>query len=102
MVVWLPFGWNRCSDRTFRLSSPFCTVPDPNNQCFDHGSREGAGEKSKSPEAILGVPTLMPCLLATLQAMEVVKIILKRGKILRNVMVHADLETGQLNEFRFG
>jgi hypothetical protein len=33
--------------------------------------------------------------------MEVLKIILKRGKIFRNSMAHVDLEKGQLNEFVF-
>lgn len=63
---------------------------------------EGAGgDKSKRPESILGVPTLTPALIATLEAMEVLKIILKREKIFRNTMVHVDLETGQINEFTF-
>ena len=67
-----------------------------------YGSSTTGGEKSKSPEAILGVPTLMPSFIATLQAMEVLKIILKRGRLFRNVMVHVDLESGQMNEFTFG
>jgi len=63
---------------------------------------EGAGgDKSKRPESILGVPTLTPSLIATLEAMEVLKIILKREKIFRNTMVHVDLETGQINRFTF-
>ena len=61
----------------------------------------GSIDKSKSPESVLGVPTLTPSLVATLQAMEVLKIILKRGKIFRNTMEHVDLETGQINEFTF-
>ena len=61
---------------------------------------EGAGgDRSKRPESILGVPTLTPSLIATIEAMEVIKIILKRGKIFRNTMVHVDLETGQMNTF---
>ena len=63
---------------------------------------EGAGgDKSKRPESILGVPTLTPSLIATLEAMEVLKIILKRENIFRNTMVHVDLETGQINRFTF-
>lgn len=63
---------------------------------------EGAGgDKSKRPESILGVPTLTPSLIATLEAMEVLKVILKREKIFRNIMVHVDLETGQINRFTF-
>jgi molybdopterin/thiamine biosynthesis adenylyltransferase len=61
---------------------------------------EGAGgDRSKRPESILGVPTLTPSLIATLEAMEVIKIILKRDNIFRNTMVHVDLETGQMNTF---
>ncbi len=67
-----------------------------------YGSSAAGGEKSKSPEAILGVPTLMPSFIATLQAMEVLKILLKRGRLFRNVMVHVDLESGKMNEFTFG
>jgi molybdopterin/thiamine biosynthesis adenylyltransferase len=53
------------------------------------------------PEALLGVPTLTPAIVASFQAMEVVKIILRRGRILRNRMVHFDLERGELNELLF-
>ncbi|MCJ7683054.1 MAG: HesA/MoeB/ThiF family protein [Desulfobacteraceae bacterium] len=67
-----------------------------------YGSSAAGGERSKSPEAILGVPTLMPSFIATLQAMEVLKILLKRGRLFRNVMVHVDLESGKMNEFTFG
>jgi molybdopterin/thiamine biosynthesis adenylyltransferase len=67
-----------------------------------YGSGAAGGERSKSPEAILGVPTLMPSFIATLQAMEVLKILLNRGRLFRNVMVHVDLESGKMNEFTFG
>jgi molybdopterin/thiamine biosynthesis adenylyltransferase len=52
-----------------------------------------------SPESVLGVPTLTPAMIATLQAMEVLKIILNRGKTFRNKMVYIDMETGQMNQF---
>ena len=60
---------------------------------------EAKGNDAKSPEAILGVPALTPSIIASFQAMEVLKIILKRGRIFRCMMVHMDLERGQLNEF---
>jgi hypothetical protein len=44
----------------------------------------------------------MPSFIATLQAMEVLKIILKRGRLFRNVRVHMDLESGEMNKFTFG
>ena len=67
-----------------------------------YGNEGAIVDKSKSPEALLGVPTLTPSLIATLQAMEVVKIILERGRPIRNAMIHVDMETAQMNEFSFG
>jgi len=65
-------------------------------------SEEDPGsDRSQNPEAILGVPAPTPALIATLQAMEVVKILLRRGKLFRNVMVYVDLETGEMRPFEF-
>ena len=64
-----------------------------------YGKERGKENKSMSPEAVLGVPGITPSLIATLQAMEVLKIILRRGKVFRNVMMHMDLENGELNKF---
>jgi len=75
--------------------------PDDGGLKHLYGSEEAKIADTKRPEAILGVPVLTPSFIANLQAMEVVKIILKRGKIFRNVMLHVDLEGGQLNEFLF-
>jgi len=57
--------------------------------------------KEKSPEALLGVPAVTPSFVATLQAMEVIKILLNRGKLFRNTMVHVDMESGEMNRFSF-
>ncbi|UCF72650.1 MAG: HesA/MoeB/ThiF family protein [Deltaproteobacteria bacterium] len=73
--------------------------PDDEGLKCLYGDGEVKGNDAKSPEAILGVPALTPSMFAALQAMEVLKIILKRGKIFRHTIVHLDLETGQLNEF---
>ena len=69
----------------------------------DHGTGEDrtGGERSQAPEAILGVPSVTASLIATLQAMEVLKIILKKGTLLRDVMFHVDLETGEMCPFTF-
>jgi molybdopterin/thiamine biosynthesis adenylyltransferase len=53
------------------------------------------------PEALLGVPAITPSLVAGLQAMEVLKILLKRGELLRNRMLHIDLETSRFEVFNF-
>jgi len=64
-----------------------------------YGNDQTDRNKRKSPEAILGVPTIAPSFISTLQTMEVLKIILKRGNLFRNTMVHVDIETGQFNKF---
>ena len=66
-----------------------------------YGSEQATVDDTKRPEAILGVPVLTPSFIANLQAMEVVKIVLKRGKIFQNTMLHADLEAGQVSVFTF-
>lgn len=52
-------------------------------------------------ESILGVPAITPSIIATYQAMEVIKIILKRGEPFRNMMVYVDLENGSIERFHF-
>jgi molybdopterin/thiamine biosynthesis adenylyltransferase len=64
-------------------------------------SGEERRDQSRSPEAILGVPAITPSLIATFQAMEVVKILLNRGTLFRNGMVYTDLEKGEIIRFRF-
>jgi molybdopterin-synthase adenylyltransferase len=61
---------------------------------------EGQGQSNPAaPEAVLGVPSVTPAVIAGLQAMEAVKILLNRGKSFRGKMVHLDLENGQWHEF---
>jgi molybdopterin-synthase adenylyltransferase len=73
----------------------------------DEGLRRiyGKGKKEKEdpkrPEAILGVPGITPAVIAAFQVMEVLKILLKRGSLLRNTMVYLDIEQGEINRFRF-
>jgi len=66
-----------------------------------YGNEGSDLDRSKRPEAVLGVPALMPSLVATFQSMEALKIILGRGKTFRKAMVHVDLETGQMDKFSF-
>ncbi|NVL91790.1 MAG: HesA/MoeB/ThiF family protein [Desulfobacterales bacterium] len=73
--------------------------PDDQGLKLLYGDEEAKGDNAKSPEAILGIPALTPSIIATLQATEVLKIILGREKIFRHIMVHVDLERGELNEF---
>jgi molybdopterin/thiamine biosynthesis adenylyltransferase len=75
--------------------------PDDSGLKRLYKGEEAKKSNAQAPEAILGIPGLIPSIIGTLQAMEVLKIILKRGKIFRNSMAHVDLEKGQLNEFVF-
>jgi molybdopterin/thiamine biosynthesis adenylyltransferase len=47
-------------------------------------------------EAELGAPTITPALIASLEAQEVVKILLKRGKLFRNRLLYLDIEDGTI------
>lgn len=64
-----------------------------------YGGKQVKGNDVRRPEAILGVPALAPSIIASLQAMEVIKIILNRGRLFRNLMVHVDMEGGKIEEF---
>ena len=66
-----------------------------------YGGLTDVGKSFKTPEAVLGVPAPTPALIATLQVMEVLKIILGRGNVLRNKMAYVDLEGGELKIFSF-
>ena len=66
-----------------------------------YGTQRKGERNPKSPEAVLGVPAVTAAFIANLQAMEVIKILLSRGRVFRNRMVHVDLESGQWDEFVF-
>ena len=66
-----------------------------------YGKKPHRQNDPRRSEAQFGVPALTPSFIATMQAMEVVKIILNRGRILRKCMIHMDLETSQIDEFIF-
>jgi len=47
-------------------------------------------------EVTLGAPTVTPALIASLEAQEVIKILLKRGKLFRNKLLYLDIENGTI------
>jgi molybdopterin/thiamine biosynthesis adenylyltransferase len=56
----------------------------------------GAKRKDpQSPEAVLGVPAITPSVVASFQAMEVIKILLGRGQLLRKKFMYFDLESNR-------
>ncbi|MCK7507112.1 MAG: ThiF family adenylyltransferase [Desulfobacterales bacterium] len=75
--------------------------PEDKGLTFLYGENGCQVNDKYSPEAILGVPVLAPALIASMQAMEVVKILLNRSGVFRNTLVHMDLENGQLNKYEF-
>lgn len=66
-----------------------------------YGKDRAAWQSEKRPEAVFGVPAVAPSLIATLQVMESVKILLNRGRLLRNRMLRVDLETAEFHEIVF-
>ena len=60
-----------------------------------------SGADPDRPEAVLGVPAVTAAIIGTFQAMEVLKILLRRGSLFRNTMAYVDLEQGRLEPFRF-
>jgi molybdopterin/thiamine biosynthesis adenylyltransferase len=64
-----------------------------------YGNGEEGGSAANRPEFLLGVPSITPSLVATLEAMEVLKILLNRGTPFRNKMVYIDLERGEWSQF---
>jgi molybdopterin/thiamine biosynthesis adenylyltransferase len=75
--------------------------PDDHGLERIYGNAEPQKGNPDRPEAVLGVPALTPSIVATIQAMEVIKILLKRGQPLRNRMLHIDLDNGRFDSFRF-
>ena len=65
---------------------------------YDETARDEAHQR---PEAVLGVPAITPSVVASLQAMEVLKILLGRGEPLRNRLLHVDLERSRFDVFTF-
>ncbi len=66
-----------------------------------YGETGQAFEPAASPEAVMGVPGVTPAVLANLQVMETLKILLDRGRSLRNRMLYVDLENAGFQEFSF-
>lgn len=76
-------------------------LPDDHGMDLLYG-RDGFMDNNQvRPEALLGVPAPAPALIATFQAMAVLKVLLKPETVSRNTMMHIDLEGGELNRFTF-
>ena len=75
--------------------------PEDKGLTFLYGKNDDQVNDKYSPESIWGVPVLSPALIASMQAMEVIKILLNRSGVFRNTLVHMDLESGLLNKYEY-
>ena len=64
-----------------------------------YGSNKNLPEHGS--EVTLGAPTVTPALIASLEAQEVIKILLKRGKLFRNRLLYLDIEEGTIEILNF-
>ncbi|MBN2687157.1 MAG: HesA/MoeB/ThiF family protein, partial [Deltaproteobacteria bacterium] len=66
-----------------------------------YGSEDTPVNVEETADAVLGTPSVTPSVIASFQGMEVIKILLNRGTVLKNMMIHVDLERGSVEEFFF-
>jgi molybdopterin/thiamine biosynthesis adenylyltransferase len=73
----------------------------PEDQGLDliYGNGATGVEAKERPEAVLGVPALTASFIANLEAMEVLKILLNRGRLFRNMILFVDMEDAVLTPF---
>lgn len=67
-----------------------------------YGERPTPRKKMETPEALLGTPAPAPVLVAALQVMEALKILIERGKIHRDSLMHVDMEMFRIERFLLG
>ena len=65
----------------------------PNDKGMEniYGKIKNSTLSEKSPVSILGVPAVTPAVIASYQVLEVMKILLKKENLLRNMLVYMDL-----------
>ena len=62
----------------------------------------GPGERmpSRGVESVLGTPTITPAVIASLEAMEVVKLLLKKGDLLDGELLYLELESANFTRIK--
>ncbi|MGD9160645.1 MAG: HesA/MoeB/ThiF family protein [Desulfobacteraceae bacterium] len=75
--------------------------PDDAGMESIYGKDRPSTSPEKSPVSILGVPAVTPAIIASFQVIEVMKIILKKENLLRNMLVYMDLEKCESRKLRF-
>lgn len=61
--------------------------------------RDTMTDRESNAESMLGVPSITPVFIASLQAMEVLKILLRRGNPLIRRMLYSDIELAEFHHF---
>ena len=70
----------------------------PGEETLSSSIYRGEGDQaSRGIEAVLGTPTITPAAVASLEAMEAVKILLGRGTPLENELLYLDLESAEFS-----
>ncbi len=70
----------------------------PGEETLSSAIYRGEGDQaSRGIEAVLGTPTITPAAVASLEAMEAVKILLGRGTPLTNELLYLDLESAEFS-----
>lgn len=72
---------------------------DPGLELIYSGATEE--RKTRNPEALRGVPAVTPSVVASFQTMEVIKILLGRGRLLREKFMYFDLESSRFHIMDF-
>ena len=75
--------------------------PDDEGMENIYGKNGNTANPEKNPVSILGVPAVTPAIIASYQAIEVVKIILKKETLLRNMLVYIDLVKCESRKLKF-
>ncbi len=73
----------------------------PGDEGLDKLYTDPEPEEAMRPEAVLGVLAPTPMLIGTLEATEVIKLILGRGSLIRSQILYVDLETAGFHLFQF-
>ncbi len=74
-------------------------LPGDTGLSMVYGKQGHNSEQTRGAEAILGVPSVTATMVATLQSMEVLKLLLGKRGIFHKQLVHIDLELGRISSF---
>ena len=68
---------------------------------YIYGKVKNTTQSENNKASIQGVPAVTPAIIASYQVIEVVKIILKKGNLLRNMLVYMDMVKCEFRKLHF-